>query len=357
MPCPRAPREEQQYPEETSAYAEEGTAAHELAAFVQRGGGLQAIDLIGTIFNGYTVDEEMAGHVQRYIDEVREPLVDLALVEQAVPIGPWTGEVGATGTADWIGVSESACTLYVSDLKYGRGVRVEAEGNEQLMLYGLGAWDLLDPLFDIETVVLKIIQPRLGHVSSWALPLDELLRWGETQVVPAAVATRQPDPPYNPGAKQCRWCRARGRCPAQRAAVEAAVLRQAYDTDHLPEDLTLVQLVRDWATAVEDRATATLLAGQPVAGWKLVESRTQRQWRDESAARRALRKLGLQEKDFIEKKLRSVAQIERLLGKDDSGQLVPLVDKPRGRPTLAPAADKRPEINLAEVAGFPITTD
>ena len=350
LACPGSVAAEAQYPDETSVYAEEGTAAHELAAFLLKGGGLQAIDLLGTLVNGHTVDEDMAGYVQRYIDYV-EALPGAHWVEQQVPIDLWTGEAGATGTADFLAVDGK--TLYVVDLKYGRGVRVEAPSNAQLMLYALGALDWLGDLYELEYVQLVVVQPRLDHVDAWAVMTGDLYQWGNDVLVMAAEKTRWSNAPRVPGATQCKWCKARGRCPEQRAAVEAAVTRAVQDDSHLAEDLALVQLARDWASSVEERAATALLGGAALPGWKLVESRTQRQWRDERFALRVLRKLGLKAADLYEKKLRSVAQIEKVLGKERAGQIVEAIDKPRGRPVLAPEADKRPAINLADAAGFP----
>lgn len=348
--CPGSVAAEALLPEETSPYAEEGTAAHELAAFLLKGGGLQAIDLLGTLVNGYTVDEEMARHVQTYIDYV-EALPGTHWVEQQVPIDLWTGEDGAHGTADCLAVDGG--DLYVVDLKYGRGLRVEAEHNPQLMLYALGALDWLDPLYDLRRVHHVIVQPRLDHVSVWSCEVPSLYAWGEETVAYAAIRTRSPDAPYNPGAAQCKFCRARGRCPAQRAVIAAAVERQAQEPRALAEDLALVQLARDWASAVEERATTALLSGTALPGWKLVESRTQRTWRDEKLAMQLLRKFGLKQADFMEKKLRSVAQIEKRISKEYVEHLAPVIDKPRGRPVLAPESDRRAPINLAEAAGFP----
>jgi hypothetical protein len=347
--CPGSVAAEAQYPDETSAYAEEGTAAHELAAFLLRGGDLPASGLVGSLFNGITVDEEMARHVQSYADYVKA-LPGTHWIEQKVPIDLWTDERGATGTADYLAVDGD--TLYVVDLKYGRGVRVEAEQNPQLMLYGLGALDWLGDLFDLKHVLLVVHQPRLDHVDAWPVAASDLYDWGR-EVALAAERTRKHDAPRIPGEQQCRWCKARGRCDAQRAAIEGAVSRAAQDDAHLAEDLALVALARDWANAVEERATTALLSGTDLPGWKLVESRTQRQWRSEPLAKRVLRKLGLKERDFMEKKLRSVAQMEKVLGRERAEQIAEAIDKPRGRPVLAPAADKRSAINLADVAGFP----
>lgn len=351
LACPGSVAAEAVLPEETSAYAEEGTAAHELAAFLLRGGGLQAIDLLGTLVNGHTVDEDMARHVQAYMDYV-EALPGTRWVEQAVPIDRYTDEPGATGTADYLAVDGDQ--LYVVDLKYGRGVRVQAAENPQLKLYALGALDWLEPILgDIRGVHCVVHQPRLDHVDAWSIDAAALIEWGEEVVSRAAARTREPGAERVPGAVQCKWCRARGRCDAQRAAVAAAIQRQAGAPAQLAEDLALVQLARDWASAVEERATTALLSGTALPGWKLVESRTQRTWRDEKGAMRLLRKFGLKQVDFMEKKLRSVAQIEKRISKEYVEHLAPVIDKPRGHPVLAPEGDKRPSINLADAAGFP----
>lgn len=350
MRCPGSVAATRNLIDKGSEHAALGTAAHELAAFLLQGKGLQAIDLLGAMFNGHSVDEEMARHVQAYVDYVSD-LPGTHWVEQEVPIEPWTGEPGGKGTADHLALDRDL--LQVTDLKYGIGVPVQAKDNEQLMLYALGAYEQFSHLFDINLLRLAIVQPRLNSISTWEISTGDLLTFGE-QVKVAARYASEPDAPRIPGDKQCRWCLAKGACPAQRQAIEQAVARQGSD---YAADLALVQLAREWVNAVEERATTAMLGGASVEGWKLVESRTQRTWRHEGLALRALRKLGLKLDECKPRSLKSVAQIEKALTREQMDQLANVINKPRGRPVLAREEDRRPPVDLAELAGFDIIPD
>lgn len=354
VPCPKSVAEEQRYPDETTPYAQEGQAAHELASFLLKGGGLDASDTIGTLVAGVTVTPEMALHVQTYIDFVRARPGE-HWIEYAVPISEWTGEPAAKGTADHIAIAPGDARgdiLYVTDLKFGVGHRVEAEGNYQLRMYGLGA--LADPgyLANVRHVVMTIVQPRLDHVSSVEMPVEELVEWGETVLRPAAQRAMDPDAVYNPGAEQCRFCRARHECPARRELVLDTIARKPWeagepDLDALAADLAVAALAREWAASIEDRATQIALGGAIVPGWKLVESRTKRRWRDFKTVVERLRGIGLKPAQYLAPRaLVSPTQVGKLLPKKIREELNDLIDRPRGRPVLAPVTDRRPALDF-----------
>ena len=175
LACPASVGASQGIPDTSSVHAAEGSAAHELAA--QCLGDtlpMEPAPLVGQqASNGVTFTAEMAGYVGDYVEFVRGWARGGALmVEQALDLAAITGEAGAQGTADAVIVAGSR--LHVIDLKYGRGVRVDAERNPQLILYALAALDTLDPLGEVTDVMLTIHQPRLEHVSSWEATADEL---------------------------------------------------------------------------------------------------------------------------------------------------------------------------------------
>ena len=107
--------------------------------------------------------QEMRDHVQTYLDYVRSIPGEL-LVEQRLDLTPWVPE--AFGTADAVILDDGIC--HIVDLKYGKGVRVDAEENTQLMLYALGAYHAYDAIYGpITKFVLHIAQPRLNHFDRW----------------------------------------------------------------------------------------------------------------------------------------------------------------------------------------------
>lgn len=176
MACPGSVVLEGDFPDTSSVYADEGTAAHTLASWCLEG------KTNADIFKGeeiavgerkFLVDDAMVDYVQDYVKLVREYAQDgTLLVEQRVPIGHLTGEEGATGTSDAVIIKGNE--LMVVDLKYGMGVKVDATNNPQLQMYALGALEEFELLGDFEYVTMVIHQPRLNHVSEWWVPVAVL---------------------------------------------------------------------------------------------------------------------------------------------------------------------------------------
>lgn len=190
MACPGSVVLEADFPDEGSIYADEGTAAHTLAAFCLTDG-LPAGTYIGEVIHvgsrQFTVDKTMAGHVDNYVKLVRGLAEGKTLlVERKVPIDHLTGEVGATGTADAVIIDTAQEAITVVDLKYGMGVQVDARDNPQLMMYALGAYEAYSVLGDFSHVSMYIHMPRLNYVSEYHIPVHELLQFGE-QVREAAA--------------------------------------------------------------------------------------------------------------------------------------------------------------------------
>jgi hypothetical protein len=368
-------------PDSSSAHADEGTAAHELAArcLTER---IDATSCVGDsiIVNGreFVVDAEFAGHVQTYIDALLEYVhwhgQGELLVEQRVDFSEFVGVPESNGTSDAIVLAGPM--LQVHDLKFGRGVRVDAERNEQLMLYGLGALSKLDLLGEIERVVMVIHQPRLDHVSEWECSADELRQWAaeagdRARAAVAALDVLQRDM-LNPGEKQCRWCRAKATCPAlaaqvaevtgadfaaQTKPVAPPVFLGTHEDDdaELAHKMALVGLVEDWCKAVLAEGERRLLAGIPVPGFKLVEGRRgSRKWADTSSAEAALKAMRLKHDEMYEYSVISPTGAEKLvktgaLGARQWTKLQALIVQAEGRPSVAPASDKRPAIAVAPI--------
>lgn len=183
MACPGSVVLEAAFPDKGSVYADEGTAAHTLAAYCLQDG-TEAKDYLGEMIHVgermFVVDPEMVRHVSDYVKFVR----DLAkgkqlLVERKVPIGHLTGETGATGTSDAVIIDATLSNLTVADLKYGMGVKVDAIGNHQLQMYALGAYEAYSLLADFQTVSMYIHMPRLNHVSEYHITVSELQEFAE----------------------------------------------------------------------------------------------------------------------------------------------------------------------------------
>jgi hypothetical protein len=378
-------------PDKGSDYAKEGTLAHELAA----GNLASNWDLslyVGedwTFEDGttYRITQDMVDHVMSYTKLVREYAEGGSLlVEQRVGISHLTEEDGAGGTSDAVIVKGDLLT--VVDLKFGMGVKVDADNNPQLMMYALGALNDFDILADFNEVMMVIHQPRLNHVSEYTIPVDELRAFGDA-VRQAAKTVRDaadfkgdvPDAEWqasylNTGEKQCRFCRAKAVCPALREDVMLNVggtvvspataeefaqfvpieVDMQVGDNYLPIAMSKVGMVEDWCKAVRAETERRLLAGQKVDGWKLVEGRRgNRAWANEADAEAQLKSFRLRQDEMYEMKLLSPTKVEKLL-KDSPkrwAKVEPLLTRSEGKPSVAPATDKRPELVVTPVAdGF-----
>jgi hypothetical protein len=383
MRCPGSVVLEAEYPDSSSPFAAEGTCAHELAAavltdpeFVIPVGETKQVD-------GYTikVTQDMADHVMDYCRLVWESAERAKLlVEQRVPIGHLTGEEDATGTSDAIIVDYDQEAIEVIDLKYGVGVKVYAEDNEQMQMYALGALHEHSLISDFSWVTMMIHQPRLNHVAEWTISTAQLEAFGE-EVSEAArtvelAASRYGDIDFDwdfnflqPGEKQCRFCKAKATCPALREEVSAIsgpataadfaefvpdVPNAETGDNYLSMAMSKVDMVEGWCKAVRAETERRLLAGQTVDGWKLVEGRRgNRAWSDEDAVEEMFKKsFRLRDDEMYVRKLISPTAAEKLL-KDTPKRLkraMDLTTRSEGKPSVAPAADKRPALAVTNLA-------
>lgn len=373
MACPGSVTLEADIPDSSSAYAREGTAAHELAAMVLEDPSSTASDYVGKkiAFDDHGEDvlwlitKDMAEYIDDYVKFVRERAVGKILhVECKLSIGHITSEDGATGTSDVVIIDREQEAIEVIDLKYGMGVRVDAEHNEQMQFYALGALYEYELISDFSYVTMVIHQPRLNHVSEWNIPVDQLRRFGD-EARHAADNVRWEEPTFNAGEKQCRFCKAKAVCPALRAEVteivgSAATLDdftpQAVDSqtgdNYLPMAMSKVGMVEDWCKAVRAEVERRLLAGQTVDGYKLVEGRKgNRAWSDEGAVEQLFKSFRLRQEEMYDFKLISATKAEKLLKENPKrwAKAEQLITRSDGKPSVALAADKRPAMDVKPV--------
>lgn len=345
MSCPGQPRLSEGVENRSSSYAEEGTAAHEVgaAAFVQK---QDAAEYVGRrTSNGWVVTAEMAEAVQVYLDAIRAEVQDGddTDIEQRLKYSDdlW-------GTADFVRYRPSTGELLVADYKHGAGVPVEVENNPQALIYGLMKAKHLANR-GISTVTLMIVQPRCQHhdgpIRRWSFDGVELLDF-EDKVLDAIAATKKADAPLNPG-DHCRWCPAKAICPALKAqALETA--KQdfapgiAYDPKELAAALDRIPLLESWIKATREFAYEEAVAGRTPAGFKLVEKRATRKWRDEAQAAEALELVLKADEIYEPRSLLSPAKIEKLLGKRGKDQISGLTIAESSGLTLVHESDKRP---------------
>ncbi len=369
LACAASVAASQGIPDTPSVHAAEGTHAHDIAAMCLRTG--------ADVQPGQVAEPEA---LQIYLDHVRG-LAEGAhlLVEQALDISAITGEAGARGTADAVVIDGD--TLHVIDLKWGRGVLVRAERNEQLILYALGALDCLDPLGEITDVHLHIAQPRLECFNSWQVTADYLRgqvpRIRQRAALALELTLDGPRPQdFTPGGAQCRFCPARATCAALAGRALAVVAQDfadvtqelapqiepgvvavnTLDAHALGRCMAAAPLVETWLKAVRGEVETRLLAGAPVPGFKLVAGRKgARKWANDTEAEDMLRAMRLKTEQMYELKLISPTSAEKLHKGGDIGprqwpKLQALITQGEGAPSVAPDSDKRAAINLSATA-------
>ena len=341
-----------------TVYTREGTLAHSFAELKARKyfttdiGPRKYISELKKLQADPLYQKEMDAHTDAYLDALKgfageyAELPHVAL-EVRVDFSAWVPE--GFGTADCVMLGGTM--LHVVDFKYGKGVPVSAEENPQMMLYALGAMTEYGALYDIETVKMSIVQPRLSAAPETVeMSAEALLTWAENIVAPAARLAAKGE-----GEKQegdwCRWCEAAGRCRRQAETFTALdSLNQALppllSDDEVGRALTVGQRLQAWLEKLNEYALATCLSGGRIPGYKAVEGRATRAWTDQEAAFSAARKLGgVPDEMLFERKAVTLAGLEKLMGKDSFGRLLgPYVSTPPGKPTLAPESDRRPAI-------------
>lgn len=341
---------ESEFPGGSSSAAEEGTAAHafcehKLKKALRRRSKRPVSD--------YDSDE-MQEYTDNYVDYVLEQLEvakqtckdPMVLIEQKVDFSEYVPD--GYSTADCIIVSDD--TLQIIDFKYGIGVLVDAEQNTQLMCYSIGALNIFDSLYDIKQVTMHIFQPRRENVQNWTIPADELKAWAENELKPKAQMALNGEGEYHPG-EWCQFCKAAVRCRA-RAEEKLRLARQEFKmppllTDsEIEEVLTILPDLTKWADGILAYATdAAVNHGKEWNGFKVVEGRSVRKYKDEELVAQAAKDHGYT--DIYRQSLITMTDMQKLMGKKQFEQILgDLIVKPQGKPTLVPVTDKRPAMNV-----------
>ena len=351
--CTPSARLEEQFAEETgnSVYAEEGTAAHALAEHKLKRSLKRRSKRPVSDYQCDEMEECTDGYVSYAMEQVelarqecKDPVV---LIEQRLDYSAYVPE--GFGTGDLLIVADRVLT--VVDLKYGKGVAVDAEWNPQMMLYGLGALELFGAIYDIDTVRMTIYQPRLESVSTWEISVPELMEWVETELKPKAQLAINGKGEFKSGS-WCRFCKAKDTCRAR--AEEYLRLAQMefkapalLTDDEIAEVLKVADELARWSADVYAYAQdEAVTRGKKWDGFKLVEGRSCRKYTDEEEAAEAAVAAGYT--DIYKKSLIGITEMEKLMGKKRFAEILgKLVYKPQGKITLVPESDKRQEVMAA----------
>lgn len=355
--CTGSPLLEKEFPDTTSVYAQEGTLAHELCELklkkyttvMPKGTYTRAHN---KIMKSELWQNEMEGTSEAYLEYVKGimlacEIAPAVLIEKRVDFSRYVPE--GFGTADCLILAGD--TLHVIDYKHGKGVVVDADHNPQMMLYALGAMSELSLLYRFKSVHMTIVQPRVNNISEFTMPADELVEWGESVVKPRAEAAISGNGTFEAG-DWCRFCRAKQQCKTRYESNDS--LYPELSAQHDPRLITLKELgeylkrgkdMAAWLEDMREYALSESLAGADVPGWKAVEGRGSRAFTDTDEAVDILIKNGIDESVLYERRVLTLAQMEKAVGKKAFGEIVGnLVVKNPGKPTLVEESDKRPKI-------------
>lgn len=364
MTCTPSVALEEQFSESTSTYAEEGTFAHSLseliinynlgaikkAAFNKKLEVLKQNEFYNQELQDYV--DDYVGQVWEFINEAKAKCKDvLVLTEQKLDFSEYVED--GFGTGDVVVIADAE--LHVIDLKYGKGVGVSAVDNPQLRLYGIGALASFEMLYDIETVKMTIIQPRLEMTTSEVLTVQELTNWAKNEVRPKAELAMAGEGEFVVG-DHCKFCKARKTCRA-RADYNLELTKMEFNPPTLLEDSEIGEVLRkaeqlaNWVKDITEYALEEAINGKKWDGWKLVEGRSNRKYVDDIKVADTLKNAGYDEAVLYEKKLYGITAMEKLVGKKKFTELLnDLIEKPQGKPTLVDESDKRPELSSIQSA-------
>ena len=350
--CSPSARLELEFENTGSEAAREGTAAHALCEHKLKRALKKRSKRPVSEYDSDEMEECSDAYVQFVMEhymEAKEKCSDpIILIEQHLDFSCYVPD--GFGTGDCIIVSDDK--LHIIDFKYGLGVLVEAEENPQMKLYALGALEIYDSLYDIKEVSMTIFQPRRENVSTWTISTDELKDWAENELKPKAILAYNGEGEYAPG-EWCTFCRAAVRCRAR--AEEKLKLAQAdfklppLLTDaEIEEVLAIIPDLTKWANEITAYATdAAINHGKQWSGFKVVEGRSVRKYRDEEKVAQAAIESGYS--DIYRQSLIPMTEMQKLMGKTKFEEILgDLIYKSPGKPTLVPVADKRPAMNVSD---------
>lgn len=365
LKCTPSARLEEQFPNKSSEYMEEGTLAHEIAEFKVKSYFLEPVSkaTITKRINKFKKEEhfseEMLIHTDTYLEFIKGEALKtnsrpFIAVEQKVDFSKYVPE--GFGTADCILISGD--TLQVIDFKYGKGVKVESEDNPQMKLYALGAYEQYEMFYNIKYIKMSIVQPRIDNISESKIMLEELLDWGENIVKLQAQKAFMGLGDFVQG-EHCKFCRAKGACEFRakenmKVVEEIKNINGLLTNEQTGEMLTKVDGVEDWIKDLKSHALEEILKGKEVPGWKAVEGKSNRKIVDVDKAFEILEASGFEQAVLYERKPITLTQLEKVVGgKTKLTKIIgDYIEKPKGAPTLAKSTDKRENFKVSAAEEF-----
>lgn len=350
--CTPSARLSEHYDDKGSDYAKEGTDAHTLCEYkLKKQLGIRANNPVEnlTFFNEEMEDcaDNYASFVLEIVETAKQSGIEpIVLIEKTLDFSKYAPS--GFGTGDCLVVVGN--TLHVIDYKHGQGVLVDATENTQLKLYALGALEIFDCIYDIETISMTIFQPRLNNISTFTIEKQDLYKWADVVLKPKARLAFDGKGELNCG-DWCRFCKVKNECRTRHEyhlniAKEDFALPPILSDDEIESVLDKLDSLISWANDLKDYVLQKALSGKEWVGFKLVEGRSNRKYISEDAVIKTVKTAGF---NPYENKLLGVTAMEKLLGKTKFNELLSsLIEKPKGKPTLVPQSDKREPIDTAK---------
>lgn len=376
MTCTPSARLEATMPNKDTAYTREGTIAHAMAEGILRHlleheyksmpeageffetGGTMIAEFCRTCelegFDWREMAETVYEHYCRlvyesYLGAKLEDPDAVLLIESKLRLAEFIPE--GFGSSDAVLIYGT--TLEVFDLKYGKGVKVEAEKNAQMMCYALGAYLGPGELYNIHRVRMTIIQPRLRHESSWGMSTPDLLNWAHNKLKPAALKAWKGEGKQTPG-EHCRFCKVAAKCKALAnytlSVTEDKTEPGLMSLEEIAKLLPHFATIKSWISSVEEFALDAALEGDTIPGYKVVEGRSIRKISNVAEAIERLEGAGIPAENYLKPaELKTITDLEKTLTKKGFKTILgDLVIKPEGKPTLVEEADPREPFSKAK---------
>jgi len=352
--CPPSARLCENYEDRGSEYAQEGSDAHSLCEHKLKSAlGVESADPTeGLSFYNEEMEQcacDYAAYVMELVAQAKEICKDpVVLIEQRLDFSRFVQE--GFGTGDCVIIADG--TLYIVDYKHGKGVEVSAVDNPQMMLYALGALELFDGIYDIDTVQMAIFQPRRDNVSVCVMAKDDLFAWANGELAEKAKLAYDGEGEFACG-DWCWFCKAKAAC-RKRAEYNLEMAKYDFAMPATLEDAEIAAILARadelsaWAADVKEFALQQALSGVKYDGYKVVEGRSNRRYTDEAAVAETVKKAGF---NPYEEKLLGITAMTAALGKKKFADIIEkagLTEKPQGKPALVPESDKRPPMNTAQ---------
>lgn len=350
--CPPSARVCESYEDKGSNYAAEGTDAHTLCEHkLKTLLGIPSKDPTGDLTYYSQEMEDCADGYAAYILELVETAKKtcsdpLVLIEQRLDFSRYVE--GGFGTGDCVIIADGV--LHICDFKYGAGILVTSENNPQMKLYALGALEIFDGIYDIDSVSMTIYQPRRDNISTHTVFKESLYQWAEEILKPAAELAYAGEGNFLSG-EWCQFCKAKHECRA-RAEQNMELARFDFKLPPLLSDeeveiiLSKVDDLVSWASDIKEYALQAAVSGKQWDGWKLVEGRANRKYISEQVVAEVVSAAGYHP---YEQKVLGLTAMTSLLGKKRFEEILgSYIEKPQGKPTLVPESDKRPAIHTAQ---------